>query len=51
MELLQETNVFTNDKKEEVEYKRYYVIVCGIKIYLTTSDKTAKQLLDNSYGK
>lgn len=44
--LQREIGRFTNDKTGEViEYDRYYVLWQDIKLYLTPSDKTVKQLL------
>lgn len=30
---------------------RYFVFVCGVKVYLQCKENTGKQLLDANYGK
>lgn len=52
MKLEQEQYSFIDKStNKEVKGVRYYVLVCGVKVYLKPQESTGKQLLDTNYGK
>lgn len=48
MQLLVEVGTFTDNTGKTIEYKRYYVLVMGVKVYLKPIDKTGAMLLQNN---